>query len=80
MDNSMSATDWIGLFLFLFALFALYCLPSIIAILRRAHTTGPVVVVNLFLGWTIIGWIVALAMSFTAVRRPVVMPSGHVMR
>jgi len=43
--------------------FALYFVPSIIVIIRKSHNIGPVIVVNLFLGWTFIGWIVALAMA-----------------
>ncbi|HUG08892.1 MAG TPA: superinfection immunity protein [Acidimicrobiia bacterium] len=39
----------------------LYFLPSIIA--RKKHNANSVFVVNLFLGWTLIGWIVALAMA-----------------
>lgn len=45
----------------LFILGALYLLPLIIAIGRNSKRTGGVLVVNLFLGWTLIGWVVALA-------------------
>jgi hypothetical protein len=41
----------------------LYFLPTIIAIVRKMPNTGSVFVVNLFLGWTFIGWIVALVMA-----------------
>jgi hypothetical protein len=40
---------------------------SIIAAVRKVHGTGQVIVVNLFLGWTAIGWVVALVMAFRAV-------------
>lgn len=40
----------------------LYFLPAIVAVTRRAHA-GPVIVVNLFLGWTFLGWVVSLAMA-----------------
>ena len=40
-----------------------YFLPTIIAAYRDIPSVGPVVVVNLFLGWTLLGWVVALAMS-----------------
>jgi hypothetical protein len=43
-------------------IFALYWLPSIVAAIRQANV-GPVIVVNLFLGWTFIGWVVSLAMA-----------------
>jgi hypothetical protein len=42
---------------------AAYMLPTIIAVAAHARLVGPVVVVNLFLGWTFIGWVVALAMA-----------------
>jgi heme/copper-type cytochrome/quinol oxidase subunit 2 len=39
---------------------ALYMLPTFIAAVRgKAHGTGGVVVVNLLLGWTVAGWVVA---------------------
>ena len=44
-------------------LVALYFAPSIVATVRKVTNTGSVVVVNLFLGWTLIGWVVALAMA-----------------
>jgi hypothetical protein len=50
-----------GLLLVLMLL-GLYFTPSIVAINRGANT-GPAVVINVFLGWTFIGWVVALAMA-----------------
>ncbi len=41
----------------------IYFLPSIIASLRGHPNQMSVIVVNLFLGWTLVGWVVALAMS-----------------
>jgi hypothetical protein len=37
-----------------------YFLPTTIAIIRRRTNTGAIFVVDLFLGWTLIGWVVAL--------------------
>jgi hypothetical protein len=45
------------------AFLCLYFLPSIIALARKVRNTGSVVLINLFLGWTLIGWVVALAMA-----------------
>lgn len=50
-------------------LLILYFLPTVIAGCRHHHQLGAIVVVNLFLGWTGLGWIVALAMSCSAVRQ-----------
>ena len=47
-------------------LFALYFLPSIIALCRGKESgTSGIVLVNLFLGWTIAGWLLAFVWSFT---------------
>jgi hypothetical protein len=40
-----------------------YFIPSIVAISRGMHNKGSIIVVNVFLGWTLIGWVVALAMA-----------------
>jgi hypothetical protein len=41
----------------------LYFVPFIVALLRKTPNVGSVFVINLFLGWTVIGWIIALAMA-----------------
>ncbi len=37
-----------------------YFLPSIVAKSRKKVNTGSIFVLNLFLGWTLLGWVVAL--------------------
>ncbi len=56
--------------MFEFSIFwlVMYFVPSIVVLARKSHNVGPVIVVNLFLGWTLIGWIVALAMSVSQKR------------
>jgi hypothetical protein len=44
-------------------LIGLYFVPTIVAIARKVSDQGSVVVINLFLGWTLVGWVVALAMA-----------------
>jgi Superinfection immunity protein len=39
----------------------LYFLPTVIARRRGIRNDGLVILVNLFLGWTLIGWLFALA-------------------
>ncbi len=39
---------------------AVYALPSFIAYYRRLKDAGTITLVNLLLGWTVIGWVVAL--------------------
>jgi hypothetical protein len=47
---------------------AIYFLPTIIAAERRIPNALSVFVVNLFLGWTLLGWVVALAMAVSGIR------------
>ncbi len=47
----------------LLVVLALYFLPSIVAVARKITHQGSVVVINVFLGWTFVGWVVALAMA-----------------
>jgi hypothetical protein len=54
---------------------ALYFLPTIIAAARKVPSVGSVVVINVLLGWTLIGWVVALAM---AARSPAVRAADSV--
>ena len=42
-----------------------YVLPTIIAFKRRHRNKTAITLINLLLGWSIIGWIVALLWSFT---------------
>jgi hypothetical protein len=52
----------LGLFLFHFfgAWFVMYFLPSIVALVRSKRDTLAIFLLNLFLGWSVIGWVVAL--------------------
>jgi hypothetical protein len=45
------------------AIICAYFAPSAIAHQRKVPNQGSVAVVNFFLGWTVIGWIIALAMA-----------------
>lgn len=37
-----------------------YLLPTAIGVGRKRSNTGAIFVLNLFLGWTLIGWVIAL--------------------
>ena len=41
-------------------LLLLYMLPTVVASLRRAHHVGLILLLNVFLGWTVAGWFAAL--------------------
>lgn len=45
-----------------------YFLPSIVALQRNHQSAAPIFVINLCLGWTLLGWVVALAWSVGPVR------------
>ncbi|MGO4630356.1 superinfection immunity protein [Streptomyces sp. 2RAF24] len=40
-----------------------YFVPTVVAVVRSVPNRGSVIVINVFLGWTVLGWIVALAMA-----------------
>jgi len=53
----------------------LYLMPAIIADKRKLVNTDSIVILNIFLGWTFVGWVVCLAMAASgsaAVRPPFV--------
>jgi hypothetical protein len=49
---------------------AAYFAPSIVANRRAHHQGGAILTLNLLLGWTMIGWIVAMIWAMTATRQP----------
>ena len=51
---------------------AAYFLPIIVAMVRGHRQTVPIALVCIFLGWTFLGWVVALIWSFTNPPAPVV--------
>ena len=42
-----------------------YLLPSIVAASRRHRNEGAIVALNILLGWTFVGWVVAFVWSLT---------------
>lgn len=56
---------------------AVYFLPSIVAVMRTHHQAFAIILLNLFLGWTFIGWVVAIVWAATATpgRQPQAPPS-----
>ena len=43
--------------------FVMYFIPSIIALAKSKPNTLTIILINFFLGWSLIGWIVALVMA-----------------
>lgn len=48
----------------------IYLAPLVVAAVRRHHRLRLVAILDIFLGWTVIGWLVALAIAWTARREP----------
>ena len=57
MDAPTSSHPLWNTFLFLFCAFV-YFLPTIAG--RHKHNASAIALLNLFLGWTVLGWIIAL--------------------
>lgn len=55
---------------FVLFLLAVYFLPAIIAGGRHHHNSTAIFVLNMLLGWTLLGWVIALVWACTAVRPP----------
>lgn len=45
----------------------IYCLPGIIAARRGHPDQQSIAAINVFLGWTLLGWVVALAWALKAI-------------
>ena len=57
-------SSFIGIIAFIISL-AVYFLPTIIAAVRKKRNILATFLLNLFLGWTFIGWVVALVWAVT---------------
>jgi len=62
----------IGFYLVLGSMLGLYMAPLIIATVRDHHCLPSIGLLNFAAGWTIAGWIAALAWSVTAIPQPAV--------
>jgi hypothetical protein len=59
----------VGAFFFWLVAIGLYFLPYIIAYEKGKRNSTSIFLLNLFLGWTLIGWVVALVWS-TSYEKP----------
>lgn len=55
------------MFMVVFVL-VIYLVPTLIANINRHRNRTAILVLNIFLGWTFIGWVVALVWANTANR------------
>lgn len=57
-----------------FVCVAVYFLPSLIASTRLHSNLNPIILLNVFLGWTLIGWVAALVWSASKIDSQAVKP------
>jgi hypothetical protein len=66
--ESRSLADSPAIVIFLLLAVSLYFLPTIIAISRGHPNTAPIVVINILLGWSLLGWAASLAWSVSHIK------------
>jgi len=66
-----SESGVIGSLMLFFIGAVLYFLPTINGKSRKHPNTDSIFLLNLFLGWTLMGWVVALVWSASAISKPV---------
>jgi tryptophan-rich sensory protein len=54
-----------------------YFLPTIIAFRRNRHNKWAIFLLNFFLGWSLIGWVVSLVWAVSTSEPPVVIVQGQ---
>lgn len=59
-------------FFILFLVLFIYFIPSVNAYSKKKKNAGAVFALNVFLGWTLVGWVVALVWSATVDPEPVI--------
>jgi hypothetical protein len=60
---------------FIIPIVAIYFIPTIVAVVRHAPDIRVVILINLLLGWTLIGWVVALGMATRKAKPPQIPPA-----
>lgn len=66
MNIGDMASGFLGILVMLALLVAgcaLYFAPTIVAVLERSRNLAAVAIINTFLGWTLLGWVAALAIA-----------------
>ena len=46
----------------------MYLIPTFVAGARKHHNTPAILALNLLLGWTLLGWVLALVWALTSVK------------
>ncbi|KAB5626293.1 superinfection immunity protein [Pseudomonas putida] len=64
----MESSNPIAAFIMLIAAFVIYFLPTFVAAKRRHPNGTSIFLLDLFLGWTLLGWVAALVWSASSVK------------
>jgi hypothetical protein len=64
-DATSGAVGMMLLLAFIIGGLVVYILPTIIALVKKKQNTAAIALVNLLLGWSFIGWVVALVWAVT---------------
>jgi hypothetical protein len=62
LSNPSSASS--GILLIIIAI-GVYLLPTLVAANRKHNNEGAILALNIFLGWTFVGWVIALVWALT---------------
>ncbi len=54
-----------GFMLVIFSAIIIYMIPTIIAFIVDHKNVAAITIINIFLGWTFLGWVITLAWSVT---------------
>ncbi|MEE9235505.1 MAG: superinfection immunity protein, partial [Candidatus Acidoferrales bacterium] len=68
--SHISIEEIIERILIIVIIYGLYFLPLLVAMLRKKRNAPAIAILNLLLGWTILGWIVALVWAAMAESPP----------
>jgi Superinfection immunity protein len=69
-DEYTATETAVAVAIWLTILAILWLLPTIVAVRRHVRHVGSIAVINIFLGWTFIGWVAALALATRTVESP----------
>lgn len=78
LASGVSGAEAIGAVIIVIVGAGLYFIPGFVASVRHVPNSVSVWVINIFLGWSIVGWAVALAMAVRSRPQPAIVqpPSG----
>jgi hypothetical protein len=76
MPNAQIATELAGILAIGFIAFV-YFFPTFVAFFRSKRDTLAIFVLNLFLGWTLVGWVICLTWSLVKDRGTVARKIGE---